>query len=199
MPRYRRRKIKRATMGKEPIKHSLTLVATHGQGSAVQVQKLLRTFVGDRSLDGSAQTIQSEANTSNMTRVGDVVKYINVLLQSAITDAGVAINSQGWIEWAIVWSNQAAPAIPSTNLGTTNLGVIANRMFRGDCLMTGCFPVSVNLPNTEKIILKLPEKAVKQKIGNELNLFFHYRSATSTDVDTTSTRTISSALYKVYS
>ncbi len=65
--------------------------------------------------------------------------------------------------------------------------------------MSGQFPVSVNLPNVENILLKLPNKAVKQRIGSELTLYYFFRSADVTDLDTDTTRFIASEHFKVYS
>jgi len=195
---FRRRKIKRVTMGKDPIKHSATKVSTIGNGSLVGAQTLISTNAGDRSLDGGLKVIQAQANTGNIVMVSSIVKYITVHFQSAITDAGVAINSQGWLEYAVVWRDEVLITPPTTNLGTLTLGDICTQMFRGDCITTGNFPVSVNLPNSHSIQIKLPKKAVKWRLGDQLILFTIFRSATVTDVDTTSTRLLASSNFKVY-
>ncbi len=197
---YRRRRIKRVTMGKEPIKHSTTLVSTIGNGSNAGAFELVTTTAGDRSLDGSPQVIQTEASTGNKVMVGDIVKYVNVILQAAVTEAGNDGNTQiqGWLEWGVTWRDEVTVNVPSTNLGTRTLGDILTAMFRGDCLMTGEFPVSVNLPNVSRIQIKLPKKAIKFKLGCELVLHTHFRSANVTDLETDTVRLIQSELFKAY-
>ncbi len=188
-------------MGKDPIKLAVALTSTIGNGSNVGEFTLVQTNTGDRSLDGSAQVIRAESSTSNIVQISDIVKYVNIIMQSAVTEEGQTAqnDTQGWLEWAVVWRNEVAIPIPSTNLGTTPLGVLASHMFRGDCLMTGQFPVSVNLPNVETVTLKLPNKAVKWKIGAVLTLYTFFRSSNVTDLTTDTVRLIESAHYKVYS
>ncbi len=188
-------------MGKDAIKHSDTLVQTVGNGSNVSQYVICRTGVGNRTLDGSVQTIQDSSNTGQFLQVSDIVKYFNIILQAAITEAGSDQNTQtqGWIEWAITWRDESTVNIPSTNLGVKTLGDICTQMFRGDCLMTGQFPVSVNLPNVERILLKVPQKAIKWKIGNELVLNTIFRSAEVTDLSTDTVRLVKSTHFKVYS
>jgi len=200
MPRFRRR-IKRVTMGKDPIKQAHTLVTLHGNGSNVSEFLLYETRTGDRSLDGSAQSTKLGGSTSQVVEISDIIKYVNIVIQTAITEAGQTNqdDTQGWLEWAVVWRNEVSIPIPSTNLGTETIGVLASRMFRGDCLMTGQFPVSVNLPNVQPITIKLPAKAIKQKIGNELTLYFHFRASNSTDLTTDTVKSITSTHFKTYS
>ncbi len=187
-------------MGKEAIKHSTTLVSTIGNGSNAGAFELITTTAGDRSLDGEPKVIQTEASTGNKVMVGDVVKYVNVILQAAVTEEGQTAqnDTQGWLEWAITWRNEVTVNIPSTNLGTRTLGDIVTSMFRGDCLMTGEFPVSVNLPNVQRVMLKLPKKSIKFKLGCELILHTHFRSSNVTDLNTDTVRLIQSEIFKAY-
>jgi len=198
---FRRRKILRATMGKTPIKHSRTLVTVIGQGSSVGQLTLIKTNTGDRSLDGTAKVIQEQGSTGDTVQVGEVTKYVNIVLQAAITEEGQTTQNdmQGWIEWAVVWRNEVDIPIPSTKLGTQALQDIAMQMFRGDCLMTGQFPVSVNLPNVQTVTIKLPKKAIKWKLGNELTLRTHFRSSNTTDLDTNTVKLILFHYFKSYS
>jgi len=198
---FRRRRIKRLTMGKDPIKHAHTLVSIHGNGSLVQEFEIILTNTGDRSLDGSTQVIQAEANTGKNVQISDIVKYVNIIIQSAATAEEEVTEGirNGWIEWALVWRNEVDIPIPATNIGTLTLGVIANRMFRGDCLMSGQFPVAQGLPNIAELKVKLPSKAIKWKIGAELKLYFIFRDAVTTDVQTNTIKTVTSALFKAYS
>jgi len=197
---YRRRRIKRATMGKEPIKHSTTLITTVGQGSNVETFDLITTNAGDRSNDGSPKVIKEQMSTGNLVMVGDIVKYVNVILQCAVTEEGQTAQNdiQGWLEWAVTWRNEVTVPIASTNLGVRTVGDLATAIYRGDCLMTGQFPVSVNLPNVERITLKLPNKSVKFKLGCELVIHTHFRSSNVTDLDTNTIRLIQSEFFKSY-
>ncbi len=197
---FRRRRIKRATMGKDPIKHSRTVVSVIGNGSMVTQNALIVTNVGDRSLDGTAKVIQDQASTANLVMVSTVVKYLNIVLQAATTEAGNDQNTQtqGWIEWAIVFREEVDIPIPVTEIGTRTLGDIAMQMFRGDCLLTGQFPVSVNLPNVERIVLKLPNKAIKWKIGQVLSIYMLFRDAETTDLQTDTVKVVQSAFFKAY-
>jgi len=201
MNMVRRRRFKRVTMGKDPVKHSHTLVSIIGNGSNVSVLGLIQTGAGDRSDDGTVKAIQQAANTGKNVSVSDIVKYANIIIQAAVTTEGNDPQSQtqGWIEWAITWRNEEFKTIPSTNLGTQTLGDIASQMFRGDCLMSGQFPVSVNLPNIETIKLKLPAKAIKWRIGNQLILHTIFRDADTTDLQTDTIKIVKSIHFKVYS
>jgi len=194
-----RKRIYRATKGKDGIKHSATLISVHGNGSNVQEMVLAETTVGDRSLDGSGQTIRESATTGNLVQTSDIIKYINLKIQSTVTQAGEDQFANGFIEWAIVFRREVDIPIPSTNLGTLTLPVIATRMFRGDCLMTGTFPIAFTLPNQTDIMLKLPKKAIKFMIGNQLKLYFIFRSGQSTDLETDTIKTLTSTIFKVYS
>ncbi len=198
---FRRRRIKRQTMGKDPVKHSHSIVSVVGNGSAVVTLGLIQTGAGDRSTDGAAKAIQSGSNTGKIVAVSDIIKYTNVIIQAAITAEGAQQNSntQGWVEWALVFRNEQLVSIPSTNIGTQTLGDICSQMFRGDCLMTGQFPVSVNLPNIEVISLKHPKKAIKWSIGSQLVLYTMFRDADTTDLQTDTVKIVKSAHFKVYS
>ncbi len=194
-----RRRTRRVTLGKEAIKHSHTRVDVIGNGSAVTTLGLIQTGAGDRSTDGTESTIQNSANTGKILLVSDIVKYINIIIQAATTQAGKTSSTMGWVEWAVVWRNEELVTIPSTNIGTKTLGDIASQMFRGDCIMTGQFPVAEFLPNQTVIPLKLPKKAVKWKIGNQLVLYFLFRDSDVTNLETDTIKVISSAHFKVYS
>ncbi len=195
-----RRRIKRQTMGKVAVKHSQTLVSLIGNGSSVTQRGFLFTNAGDRSADGSGQDIQDKANTTNIVQVGTVVKNVRIELQAAITPAGNDGNTstQGWIEWAVVWRDEATINIPVNQLGVQTLGDIAQQMFRGDCLLTGNFPVSVNLPNQQTILLKLPKKCTKWNLGDTLLLYMIFRDADTTDLQSDTVKLISSYFFKAY-
>ncbi len=197
---FRRKRIKRATFGKDPIKHSNTLVSVIGNGSNITQRNLVQTTAGDRSLDGSVSVIQTEANTGSNVLVSTIVKYVNVVLQAGVTADGNDGNTstQGFIEWAVVWRDEVNIPIPVTNFGTKTLGDMATQMFRGDCLLTGAFPVSVNLPNMVSISVKLPKKAIKWRLGDTLSLYYGFRDMDTADLQTTTVKVIQSQMFKAY-
>ncbi len=187
-------------MGKDPIKHSHSNIANIGQGSNVEQRSLINTGAGNRSLDGGITNIMGEVTTAATVQVATIVKYVNITIQAAArVDAEIQNEeTQGWLEWAVVWRNEVDVPIPSTNLGTKTIMDIATSMFRGDCLMTGCFPVSHNLPNVANIVIKLPKKAIKVHIGDELTLRYFFRSSNSTDTTTDAIRAVVTTLFKAY-
>jgi len=195
----RRRRIYRATQGKDGIKVGSSLTTVHGNGSDVQEFGIISTSTGDRSLDGGTQTTRENANTGGRVQISDIVKYVNLEIKSVVTEDGETAFTNGFIEWAVVWRNEVSIPIPSTNIGTLTLATIATRMFRGDCLMTGSYPMAHTLPNIQNVVIKLPKKAIKQKIGNELTLYFMFRDGNTTDLQTTTIKTITSSMFKVYS
>ena len=193
-----RRRIKYKTKGKTAVKHSHTLVQIIGNGSQVGTDTIYQTSAGDRSLDGSEKVIQDSGTTGAKCQVGDLIKYVTVHLQSAITQEGETAFTQGWIEWAIVFRNEVFIPIPTTNLGIQTLGDIATQMFRGDCILTGCFPVSLNLPNCVDIPVKIPDKAQTLKLGSNLDLYTIFRDANTTDIATNTIKLLNSYNFKVY-
>ncbi len=195
----RRRRIRRQTMGRTAVKHSHTFVGIIGNGSLVGTDTIYQTGAGDRSLDGSEKAIQSDSTTGAKCAVGDLIKYVTIHLQGAVTQAGEGAFTQGWIEWAVVFRNEVFIPIPTTNLGIQTLGDIATQMFRGDCLMTGCFPTSLNLPNCQDILVKIPDKARVLKLGTNLDIYTIFRDANTTDVATNTVKLINSYNFKVYS
>ncbi len=187
-------------MGKDAIKHSHSFISNIGNGSNVGERRIIATGAGDRSLDGGTTTIMGEVNLGTLVQVATIVKYLNITLQAAVRVGEEPQNeeTQGWLEWAVVFRNETDKSIPSTNLGTKTLADIATSMFRGDCLMTGAFPVSHNLPNIANITLKLPKKAVKWKVGSELNMYTFFRDADVTVLATDSVRLVQQFMFKAY-
>ncbi len=183
-------------MGKDPIKKSLTITSNTGQGSDVAALTVVN--VPTRDTSGGVVTIRDSQTTSNFANVGDIVKYIHLVLQAANRDTNVEPGDTGWLEWAVTAQKETQTVIPSTNLGTTTLGVIAQRIYRGDCLMTGQIPVGSIQPVTQEIMIKIPKNKVKLQLGS--NVLFHtfFRSSNSTDVRTDNLRLVKSAFYKLY-
>jgi len=195
---FRRKRIRRATMGKDPIKKSGTFIASPiGPSSPITQFNLITTK--PRSNTGGIVTIRDEQNTDSTANVGDIVKYINIHVATGARDSvAPEDDTSGWLEWGIVKYKEVFILPPSTNLGTNTLGDTLTKQFRGDCLLTGAIPVGGDIPNVAEIVLKVPKANVKQQLGSEIIFFCHFRSvnAASTAVDLNAT--ILSFNYKLY-
>jgi len=196
---FRRKRIKRQTMGKDPIKKSGTLIAgAIGPSSAITAVTLITTPLG-RDGSGSTVTIRDAQNTENLANVGDIVKYINVHLQCGARDSiAPEDDTSGWLEWGIIKYKEGVIPPSNTQLGTKTLGDVLTQTFRGDCLMTGNFPVGGDIPNVAEIVLKVPKIVSKMQLGSAILIYLHYVSVNnaSTATDLASLRI--SFNYKLY-
>ena len=113
-------------MGKEAIKKTRTLVANMGQGTAPNGMLLID--VPARTTTGSTVTIRDDQNTGNSANVGDVCKYVHLIIQAGNRDANVEAGDTGWIEWAVTFQKEILTTIPTTNTGVVTLGNIAQSM-----------------------------------------------------------------------
>ncbi len=173
-------------------------------GNGSDVSEFTLITVPARDVTGSQQTIRDSANTATLCNVGDVVKYVNICLEAAARELPMenddASMNNGWLEWALVYTKeQVQLAVPSTNLGTETVGDICAKMFRGDCLITGCIPVGAYQPIVQDIKIKIPTNKVKLQLGSTLKLISHLRTISAADVRTDSHRYIQSTMYKCYS
>lgn len=185
-------------MGKDPIKKSFTVVSNIGQGSPVGILQAIVAPI--RNETGGVTVIRENQNTSTSVNVGDIVKYVHFIIQAGVRDqqgAG-ADDNQGWIEWAVVYQKETPASMATTNTGVKNLGMIAMAQFRGDCLLTGQFPIGSTQPLTQEIMIKIPKDKVKIQLGSGLYLFTIFRSVNSTDLRTDSHRMVQSCFYKNY-
>ncbi len=200
----RHRKKLRATFGKEPVKHSSTLVDDTGPGvGSFFAHVIYKTDVGQRITSGGVQSIKVKATTEEEINVGDVVKYVNICLEACPRGADPTIlnDNCAWLEWAVVWQQEATTLIVPTvaNIGVLNLGVICSHVFRQNCLMTGCFPIGTRQAMSQDIKIKLPQKCVKILMGSRLTVICYVRTSKSTDTRTDSHRLIASSMFKCYS
>lgn len=189
-------------MGMVPTKKSRTVIANIGTGSAINTFTVAITDVGLRSTTGSTQTIKADASTNNILNVGDKIKYVNLKIQTGarnVTGDVPIPDDNGWVEWAFVIQKEVNATMATTNIGTQTLGDTATKQFRGNCIMTGSFPVGNVQPNQETIIIKIPKSYVKFQIGTMYALFSIFRSVNSTDSRTDSHRHVVSCQYKSYS
>ncbi len=191
----RRRRIRR-TMGKDPIKKSLTLLENIGSGSAVSTFEVIS--VPDRSAGGATQTIRDSQDTAGKANVGDIVKYVNLTIQAANRDTNVEPGDSGWLEWAVGFQKESTPALAVSQLGVKTLGDVSTQTLRGNSLLTGCIPVGSIQPVVQNIQIKIPKNLVKLQLGSSMILFSYFRSTDSTDVRTDNVRLVTSAIYKLY-
>ncbi len=188
MPIRRKRRV-RKTMGKNPVKHTDSAILTTGPGVATNLDRteLIALDQGSRTTSGATLNLQGNITTDNICQVGDCIKYINVRIAGAgKTDA---FNNSGWVEYAIVKQKETELEIPTTNIGTNTLPDLATKIFRGDCIWTGSFPIANNQPNQVDLHIKLPKEFQRCNLGQRLDLFTYTRSVNSADV-TNNTRTI---------
>ncbi len=130
-----------------------------------------------------------------------VIKYFNIRLQEAIKSSETEFRP-GWIEYGLVqFENQTTtpvtPAAITANFGTLTLPQMLKNHFRGHCVWTGAFGISVELPQTLDLHIKVPDKWCKNARGTHWMFFFAFRSSKSTDTVTT-VKNIMSWEYKCY-
>ncbi len=179
---FRRRRIKRQTMGKDPIKKSGTFIAgAIGPASVITAVTLNTTPLG-RDSAGADSTIRDSQTTSNLSNVGDIIKYINIHLQCGARNASPEDDTSGWLEWAIVKYRESVVQPVNTNLGIKTLGDVCTQTFRGDCLLTGNFPVGGDTPNNAEITLKVPKVATKMQLGSAILIYCHFVSTNNASV-----------------
>ena len=194
-----RRRIVRRTMGKDPIKKSATLIDNIGPSSTPLFSFLLIHVPIGRSNDGSTTVIRAGQNTDVTANVGDICKYVNIRIQAGARDsAAPEDDTSGWLEWGVVKSKEFLTPPPLTNLGTSTLGDVMTKMYRGDCLLTGAVPVGGDIPNSQDIIIKLPKIFCKMQQSSSLTLFCYYRSVNSASTATDLINLTASCQYKLY-
>ncbi len=194
----------RQTFGKDPVKHSSTLVDDTGAGvGSFFAHVIYKTDVGQRIVSGAVQSIRQKETTEEEVMIGDIVKYVNICLQCSPRGADPTILNEnaGWLEWAVVWQQEATTLIVPTvaNIGVLTLGVICSHVFRQNCLMTGCFPIGTRQAMAQDIKIKLPKKCTKILMGSRLTCLCYIRTSKTTDTRTDSHRLIASSHFKSYS
>ncbi len=195
-----RKRIKRQTRGKGHSQHSGTLIhggGSLGPGSAPNAHTILKTEAGARSTVGNELTFSESRTTGDVCNIGDLCKFVNLFIQ-----CGPRLDSnqigQGWLEWTVVWGKESDIAIPITAMGTTFLGVVANRMFPTQVLLSGHFAIGRDQPNLQDIAIKIPQKFAFLKFGDILKLYVYFRTSNSTDTGVNNVKVISSFIYNAY-
>ncbi len=194
--RHRRRLKLSAT--RSSLSHSDTLISTHGPASAPIKHVLLDTEAGARTLTGTPSTVQVGQGTNEETNIGCIVKNINIFLQSAVrpAEADVPDEGVGWLEWAFVMVKETEAELPITNVGVQTIGDIAKQMYRNECIFTGNFPLGLQQPNSNNIVIKVPKFKQKITYGDQWRLYFYFRDVVTTASETNTCRTISSTMWK---
>jgi len=195
-----RHKIKRRTMGKDPIKKSTTIVNVLGQGSAAPA-KLQIIVVPPRSGSGATTVIRDSQDNDNQANVGDIVKYVNICIQIGPREeqgAQTDVQNNGWLEYAVVFQREREQDMGVAQLGLHTLADVASKQYRGDCIFTGCIPVGAQQANSLDLRIKIPGNKVKLQLGSNLNLYCHMRTTDSADLRSDSHKLLMSALYKLY-
>jgi len=186
----------------QAIKKSLSTIGNVGGGSSFAEFELIKTDVGERSNIGAPTIIKAEQTTGNIVNVGDLVKYVNVCVEVGprfVENPDEQNQQNGWFEWAIVKSKEAAFALPfNSNLGVSTVGDICTQVYRGDCIMSGCLPVGANQPNAQDIVCKIPKIFQKMQQGSVLHFIFYFRNTDVADLRTDSHRFVISTIYKTY-
>ena len=186
-------------MGKDPIKKSGTLIASPiGPATLPTAFTVIQTPLS-RSADGQAQSIRDVQNTETTANVGDIVKYINIHVQTGARDSVEPEDeTSGWLEWAVIKYKETFIQPPITQLGVKTLGDVCTQMFRGDCMLTGAIPVGGDVPNTAEILIKVPKIITKMQLGSRITMFVHFRSVNAASTATDLNTTVLSFNYKLY-
>lgn len=175
-----------------PTKHSDTAILTIGSASAPSETIILNTDIGARTTTGATQNIQANATTDNTVMAGSTVKYVNIRLQCAGRPVEATNQDQtlGWYEYALVLVKESETTMPITNVGTTTVPDLATKMYRNECIWTGCIPCSTTVPNCQDLHIKIPKSKCKIKTGDEWRLYSYFRDVLTTGTDTDRLRAI---------
>ncbi len=194
-----RRKIRRVTMGKDAIKKAGTLIAQIGPSTnPVTNMCIAKTDADVRVLSGGNVSIRNSQDINEICNIGDIIKYVNIRIQTGPQDETPEDDTSGWLEWAVVKYKERFEAPSNTLLGVETLGTVCTRAFRGDCLLTGAIPVGGDQPSVADIIIKIPKIWCKMQLGSELHLFVHFRSTNAASTSTTLNDCVMSFQYKNY-
>ena len=193
------RRVRRLTMGKDSIKKAGTLIAIIGPSTnPITAFSIIDTASGARSSTGTEQIVTTQRDTGSQCNIGDIVKYVNLIIQTGARDETPEDDTSGFLEWAVVKSKEATVAPVTTNLSILTLGALCTHAFRGDTLLTGAIPVGGDQPSVANIQIKIPKIFCKMQIGSTLTLYVHFRSTNMASVATNLNSCIMSYNYKCY-
>jgi len=191
------RKRLRLSQTKSRVQHADTLLSTIGPATAPTVHVVLDTEAGARTLTGGAQTVQVGMGTNEEVNIGSIVKNINLQIQCGMrpVEADDDDEANGFMEWALMMVKESEAPILTTNLGTLTLGVVANHMYRNECIFTGFVPIGKQQPNGVNISIKVPRFKQKITFGDQWRFVCFFRDLKVTAVDTDTVRLLTSCIY----
>jgi len=185
-------------MGKDAIKKAQTLIAVIGPSTTPITDFDIIEVNANRTVGGGAQVVTDTRNTASLCNVGDIVKYVNLIIQTGPQDETPEDDTSGWLEWGVVKYKEGKVIPTNTLLGTQTLGNVLTNAFRGDTLLTGAIPVGGDQPSVANIQIKIPKIFNKLQIGSCLVLYVHFRSTNSASTSTTLNTCVMSFNYKCY-
>ncbi len=184
---------------KGAIQHSGSQIDNTGGSSVPETLEFMAVHSAARTITGAEDTTTNTRSTGETCNIGDTIKYVNLFIEAAgRVDVEVAKDRIGWLEYAVVLKRFADANVPITELGTETLGTVCTRMFEGECIWTGCFPIGELQPNCVSLKIKIPKSKQILKTGYEWSLIMYFRPASSTSTSTTAVRVWSSYMYKGY-
>ncbi len=179
-------------------KHSDTKVHIIGPGTAAVPFEIIRdTEQGARSEAGNTDTIQLGRGNNEECNQGDIVKFVNLIIQIAPRGSAAA-QKVGWIEWAFCIMKESDLAPVKTNLGTNTLGDVMIKYLRNQCIMTGVIPVGQYSSSVQNISLKIPKAWQMLKTGDVWKVFLNARTSDATATGTDNWMVLTSFIYKNY-
>ncbi len=185
---------------KTGIQHCDTNITTHGGGTVPGPTNVLETEGGPRSTTGAEKTIKDFSTTGEVCNVGDIVKYVNLFIESSPrSTATTPAESMGHIEWAFIMVKESEDPVSISNVGTLTLGCICTNQYRNECIYTGSFPIGLTQSNSMTAVIKVPKFKQKIRLGDEWRFIHWFRSWDSTNDDLNNVKTVKSFMYKAYS
>ncbi len=184
---------------KEAIKKSETNITNAGGAQVPAKFVFCETQGGARPPAGGESTITSSRTIGEVCNVGDVIKYVNLFIECGPRFEPTADDEKtGWLEWAVVLVRENENEVLITNIGTKTLGNLCTNMYRGECVLTGMFPVGTTQANSAMIIVKIPPHKQKLQLGTEFRLVTYFRPVISTALLSDAVKLIRSCAYKCY-
>ncbi len=172
-----RRRMKRATLGKEPRIMGKSLLNT----LLTNVPEISQLIVPSEFVSASGtDAILADADTKQICSPNSMCKYINIKFEIS-SDQETAPENPGWLEYCLVWFDEqkTAPTVDAditSNITTQTLPDICRNLFRGNCIWFDTFPVATGIPICPTVSIKIPTKFVKQKRGRGLAILSNFRS-----------------------
>lgn len=178
MPRFRKR-VTRRTLGKDARKmvKSQRFDITVGTPQITQIVE--PTIYADSIGTGD---VFENADTREICSPNSLVKYFNFRLSTLPkAAANPGILEYGLVVFEELQAAYTLDAAITAAMGTNTLQDILHNLYRGKVIWTGVIPCAAQVPNTQDIKIKMPEKYVKNMRGKEFILFLNVKTNNSTD------------------